>query len=266
MGLFSKGYKAQREEKDRQDKAREESGKRLYQFFIPAPKRSRDSAEKDVRFLTEEPINFNQHTVKTGDTYKNYTCTGKNCPLCADGNKATFKGAYLVIDRSEFEYTDKDGKKQTGCDQVRLFVQGTRVVSQLDRISSKYGLSNREVTVVRMGKGTDTTYTVEKGDKEPLDEEEIEDLLPEKLREDYDGTMESLYGIVEDQLMLYAPDGSEEEEEEDEDDDYDEDDVIIGADEDEDDEDEPPKRSLKKKKEIFKSGGSSTKKKKLRRK
>ena len=255
--LFKKGFQASREEKARQDEARENSGKKLWRFFLSAEK-GKTSVEADLRFLTEEPINFNEHTIKNSKGgYDNYTCTGKDCPLCADGERPTYKGAFLVVDKREFSYEDKDGNTKTGKDQVRLFVQGMRVVSQLDRISEKYGLSNRDVTLVRLGKGTDTTYTVEKGDKDELTEKEIKNLLPENLRDSYDGTMDSLYDIVEEQLMMstkgYVSDNEDDEEEEEEDD------SVIGIDDEE--EEERPKKKLGKKKSMFKSKAENSVKK-----
>lgn len=236
--LFARGYSASREEKERQDQARENAGKRLFRFFIKD-----DGDEADLRFLTEEPVNFYEHTIKEGSMYRNYTCTGAgDCPFCEDGEKATYKGAYLVVDRREFEYEDQNtGKKKKGKNQVRLFVQGMRVISQLDRISEKYGLSNRDVTMVRLGKGTSTTYTIEKGDEEKLSRKEIESYLPEKLREEYDGTVDSLMSIVEEQLMMatknFVADENDEE-------DYRDSDKLINVD---DDEEEKPKSKLSRK-------------------
>lgn len=216
-GLFARGYDASRAEKERQDKARENMGKRLWRFFLKD-----DNEEASVHFLTEEPVNFYEHNIKVGDNkFEQYTCTGEGCPYCSDGDRATYKGAYIIVDHREYEYKDKDGKKQTGCDQVRLFVQGMKVVSQLDRISTRYGLSNRDVNIVRLGKGTQTTYTIEYGDKCSYTEKEIRNLLPEKLRDDYDGTVDSLMTIVEEQLMMatkdYEPDIDSEEDDEEED-------------------------------------------------
>ena len=261
--LFKKGFEASREEKARQDEARENAGKKLWRFFMTAPEKGKTSTEAELRFLTEEPINFYEHTIQSnrnGKTvYENYTCTGENCPFCEDGDRPTYKGAFLVVDRREFEYEDKDGNKKKGKDQVRLFVQGMRVISQLDRISDKYGLSNRDVTLVRLGKGTETTYTVERGEKDELTSKEIENLLPEKLRDDYDGTVDSLYDIIEEQLMMntkdYVPD-------EDTDEDEDDNDAVIGV-EDEDEVEEKPKKKLGKSKSMFKSKAENSVKPKV---
>ena len=261
MGLFKRGYEASRAEKERQDKARENAGKKLWRFFL-----SDDGDEADLRFLTEEPVNFYEHNLKKGDNrFEQYTCTGDDCPFCEDGDRPTYKGAYLVVDRREFEYTDQNGKKQKGKNQVRLFVQGMKVVSQLDRISDKYGLSNRDVTIVRLGKGTQTTYTIERGEEEKLTTKEIKNLLPEKLREEYDGTMDSLMSIVEEQLLMMTKDYTPEDEDEEEDDveDTKRGRLINVDDDDEEEEDEAPKRKLSasggKKKAMFKKAQNSVK-------
>lgn len=218
MGLFKRGYETAREEKERQDRNRENSGRKLFNFFL-----SKDGDEADLRFLTEEPINFYEHNIRGRhngkDTFTAYTCTGDNCPFCAEGDRPTYRGAYLVIDKRPYEYTDKNGKKRQGNHQLRLFKQGMRVISQLDRISEKYGLSNRDVTMVRLGSGTQTTYTIERGEKEELAPEEIVEMLPDNFREDYDGTMESFYNLVEEQLMMntknYVPETNSSDEEDD---------------------------------------------------
>lgn len=210
--IFGRGYKEVEQEADRQEEARKNAGMKLWDFFIVG-----DKSEADVRFLTEEPVNFMEHTeqvyVNGKERWEKTVCSeDENCPLCAKGDKPTFKGAYLVVDRREFEYK-KDGKTVTGKDQLRMYVQGTRVLSQLDRISTKYGLSDKDVTIVRLGTGTSTTYTIERGDTAKLSPKEIENFLPETMREDYDGTMESLYKIVEKQLLMRFPEGVVEEEE-----------------------------------------------------
>ena len=261
--MFARGYEASREEKARQDKARENAGKKLWKFFL-----ADDGDEADLRFLTEEPVNFYEHNLKKGDRYEQYTCTGDDCPFCEDGERPTYKGAYLVVDRREFEYTDQNGKKQKGKNQVRLFVQGMKVVSQLDRISDKYGLSNRDVTIVRLGKGTQTTYTIERGDEEKLTKKEIEQLLPEKLRAMYDGTMDSLYSIVEEQLLMNTKDYTPDDDEDDDDDEVEDTkrSRLIGVDDDDEDEEVPFKEDKKKKlsasggkKKLFKNAQNSVK-------
>lgn len=253
MGMFKKGYTAVREEKQRQDENREKAGKNLWRFFL-----SSDGDEADVRFLTEEPVTFYEHTVKTmrngKEAYDTVVCSGDDsCPLCANGDKPTFKGAFLIWDKRPFEFTDKDGKKKTGEGQLRLYVQGARVLSQLDRISSKYGLTNRTITIVRLGKGTSTSYTIEKGDEEgKLSQAEIKNMLPEKLRDNYNGTMDSLYSIIEECLSNSIAGSSNNSPEEDEEE-YTNRSNLVGVDDDEDEAPAPRTIGAKKKAPMFKS-------------
>lgn len=207
MALFKKGFEAARQEKKRQEEVREQIGKRLFRFFLTG-----DGAEAKVRFLTEEPINFMEHTVKVykngKERYDNFLCSGDdNCPYCEEGSKASFKGAFLIWDYSEFEVKDNNGKKKTVKGSLKLYVAGTRVLSQLDRLSNRYGLTQRDYYISRAGTGTDTSYMVERTDDViPLTPAKITNMLPEKLKESFDGTMESLYHIVEEQLKMYLPD------------------------------------------------------------
>ena len=172
--------------------------------------------------------------------YDSYVCSGSDCPYCEQGSKTQFKGAYLIIDRREYEYTDDNGKKKKGTNQLRLYIPGTKVLSQLKRLNSKYGgLTSRDFSIERLGKGTSTTYMLTPEDKEPLDVD-IEDVLPEVLADLYDGTEDSIYDIIEDQLRRMMPNNEEEEEE------YDNSDKIV---DDEEEEEEPPKpkKSLRQK-------------------
>lgn len=220
MGMFKKGYEAVREEKQRQDENREKMGKQLWRFFL-----SKDGEEATVRFLTEEPINFYEHTVKTirggKERYGNVICTDSlgGCSLCDGGDKPSFKGAFLIYDKRPYEYKDKNGKKQTGKGQLRLYVQGARVLSQLDRLSERYGLTNRDYIITRSGSGTSTTYMFDRTDEVgKLSEAEISNMLPEKLREMYDGTIDSLYAIVQNQLEMLVNGGDDNDDDEDDDD------------------------------------------------
>lgn len=254
MGMFKKGYTAVREEKQRQDENRERAGKNLWRFFL-----SNDGDEADVRFLTEEPVTFYEHTVKSmrngKEVYDTIVCSGdSNCSLCASGDKPTFKGAFLIWDMRPYEYTDKDGKKQKGKGQLRLYVQGARVLSQLDRISSNYGLTNRTITIVRLGKGTSTTYIIEKGDEEgKLSQAEIKNMLPESLREMYNGTADSLYSIIEECLSNSISGSANNDEDDDEE--YSNRSNLVSVDDDEEEEAPAPRTTpgIKRKPPMLKS-------------
>ena len=255
MGLFKKGYNAVREEKQRQDENREKMGKQLWRFFL-----SKDGEEATVRFLTEEPINFYEHTVKSvrngKEHYDTVICTEElgGCSLCDGGDKPSFKGAFLIYDKRPYEYTDKNGKKQTSKGQLRLYVQGARVLSQLDRLSERYGLTNRDYIITRSGSGTSTTYMFDRTDDvNKLTEAEITNMLPEKLRESYDGTMESLYAIVQNQLEMSINGDVDNDDEEEEVNTSDSRKNLVGVDDDDDEEEDKPVRSVKKAtKPIFK--------------
>ena len=200
--MFKRGFKAVNEEKKRQEENRSKGGQ-IWKFFI-----QNDGDEADITFLTDQPISYYEHNIKSFRNGKEYydavPCIGEGCKHCANGDKTTFKSAWLVVDHRENEYTDKDGKKQVTVDNVHLFVYGTKIASQLDRIATKYGLLNRTMTMIRMGKGTSTTYTFERGDVQSLTNKDIEELLPESVRDLYDGTTESLYTILEKQIMASA--------------------------------------------------------------
>ena len=245
--LFNRGYEKANKEIDKIEQERKKREGRLWRLFL-----KRDGDEVDIRFLTEEPISFYEHTVKKGNKFENIICTGEDCPLCEDDNPS-FKGAYLVWDYTE--YTDRNKKKHKG--QLRLYVGGSRIVTQLERLSEKYGLTNRDWTVIRNGDGTATTYTFDRGDEYKLTRKEIENMLPDNYKEIYDGTAESLYTIVEKALQAELPSNSKKRSDDDYDDedygdDYDEEyddeeddnDYVDG--EDEDEEERPRKSSVKK--------------------
>ena len=237
--LFNRGYEKANKEIDKIEQERKKREGRLWRLFL-----KRDGDEVDIRFLTEEPISFYEHTVKKGNKFENIICTGEDCPLCEDDNPS-FKGAYLVWDYTE--YTDRNKKKHKG--QLRLYVGGSRIVTQLERLSEKYGLTNRDWTVIRNGDGTATTYTFDRGDEYKLTRKEIENMLPDNYKEIYDGTAESLYTIVEKALQAELPSKSKKRSDDDYDDeeyDDEEDDNDYVDGEDEDEEERPRKSSVKK--------------------
>lgn len=245
--LFKRGYEAARDEKKRQDEIRESMGKRLFNFFL-----TEDDDEADIRFLTSEPVNFNEHTIKRKrngrEFYDTVLCTDSKCEYCEDGDRPSFKGAFLVWDYRTFEAKDSNGKTKKVKGSLKLYKAGTRIISQLDRLSSRYGLTDRVYTVSRTGSGTSTQYMFERGDElDELTEDEITAMLPEKLQELYDGTEQSLYDIIEEQLLMSLKEDSSSNSSDDEDDDEDEEDNSNLVDYEDDDEDEePPKKSSKK--------------------
>lgn len=260
MGMFKRGYNAVREEKERQEREAEKRGKALWRFYLKG-----DGEEATIRFLTEEPVNFYEHNIKGyrngKEVFNNVPCCGDDCEHCDNGDNPTFKGAFLIVDYRPYEKKDENGKKKTiTTGSIRLYVVGTKILSQLDRLSSRYGLTDREYTITRNGSGTSTSYLIDRSDeKTRISRDEIKNLLPEKLRDMYDGSMESLYSIIEDQLesdmgSSHSSSRSTSRHDEEDDDDYDPSTNLVGSDEDEEEERERvrnTKPSVKKKPSLF---------------
>lgn len=245
--MFKKGFKVAREQDEKMKKAQENAGRKIFDFFL-----TKDGEEADVVFLTEEPINFEQHDIREKGQFKSYVCSGDNCSICDSGDEPKYKGAFLVWDKRPFSY-EKDGKtvnNEVGA--IRVYARGIKDVTQLDRISTKYGLASRMITIIRNGTGQNTSYTFERGDKIEVTDEEIRSLLPDKLREDYNGTEESLYDILIEQLKIRTKDSIDEYEEDYNEEEYENDDVIIGTEENVE-EKKGKKKKLSAKKSMFKA-------------
>lgn len=236
--LFNTGYTAVKEEKERQERNREKVKGKLWDFYL-----SDDGDEAQVRFLTEEPVNYYAHSVpEKGGRYQEHICTqDDDCEYCNEGDKPQFKSAYLIWDKREYETTNEKGKKvkKSGC--LRLYTQGTKVTSQLARISSKSGITVKDLNIVRSGKGTQTSYMFENDfEREPLTADEVREMLavlPEEQQAMYKGDVKkgnkSLLNVVMAQLEMRMDDY-----EEDKNTDYDESDG-------DEDEEETPRRSSK---------------------
>jgi hypothetical protein len=251
-----RGFDAHKEEAERRKKEAESRQGKLWRYFLK-------DGEEDVplRFLTEEPILFYEHNIKTPDgKYATITCTGDDCEECEKG-KPSYKGAWLVVDGRSVTVDEKKDGKPTGkkkelTDQVRLYVRGSTDIAKLDRLSRKFGLTSRPWFATKTGSGTSTSYELDRGEPAELSTKQIENLLakvPEEMKNHYDGTEESLYDIVEfnifDDVELGESD-SKPKSKDDEDEDID--DGVSSVDDDE--EEEKPKK-LKKplgKKNVFK--------------
>lgn len=235
--LFKRGFKALEEEKKRQSEYQHNKSA-IYRMYLK-------EGEANIVFLTEEPVNFYEHNVRNTRNGKEYfdnvTCLGDDCHLCNTGDRPSFKSAWLILDLRPYEYEDKKtGKRKTLEKQLKLYVVGTKTAGVLQRKSQRYGLLNTEYILERIGKKTDTTYTLDKEGKYDVDESEINEMLPECYQEMYDGSPESLMDIIESEIIKNAPNGGESSDDED-----DENEAIIGVDDEE--EDEKPKKTGKKK-------------------
>lgn len=193
-----RGFKAVKEEEKRREQMREQRQGKLWRVFFP--KDAKEDFEISIRFLTDEPICFYEHTKYVNGKVLNITCTGDDCPECKDGDKPRFVGAFLIIDHTEFEYDERDdkgnktGKKIKGKDRLKLLVRGQQDLAVLDRLNTKYGLLDRDWSVYKTGKDTSTKWNFDRGDIDEWTDEELKNILPEKYRDT------DLYEIVEQQI------------------------------------------------------------------
>lgn len=207
---FKRGFKAVKEEEQRREQMKELMQGKLWRVFFP--KDADEDYEIPVRFLTDEPICYSEHSLKVNGKFVNAYCEGDGCPHCADGNKPRFVGAFLVIDRTEYSYKNKEGKQVEGKDRVKLLVRGTQDLAVLDRLNTKYGLTGRDWTIYKTGKDTSTKWNFERGDKDVMTEEEIQAILPESLRG------KDFYDILENEILgNEVPPVEDDEDDEDED-------------------------------------------------
>ena len=204
MAKFRRGFFHAKEEAKRIETERASWGKKLYEFYLAG-----DGEEADVVFLNEEPVEcfiHNRVSRRNGkEFFDTVVCTkDEDCPDCENGDRATYKGAFLVIDTRPYEGKDSNGKKKTIPYTLRFYLPGIRVVSALERISSKYGLLNRLVNIARSGKGTQTSYHIERSDDIwELDVGEMHELMrSDELKNLYKGDPEDVYDIIEQQLDL----------------------------------------------------------------
>jgi hypothetical protein len=268
-----RGFDANKKESERRKQERENKMGKLWRFFM-------QDGEEDipVRFLTEEPILFYEHSVPTpGGKFDNVACTD-DCELCAKGDRPSYKGAWLVVDGREVEVNEKKdgkptGKKKVISDQVKLYVRGSTDIAKLDRLSRKFGLTSRPYFATKTGEGTSTSYELDRGEKQKLTTKEIKNILsklPETMRDHYNGDEEELYEIVEFNIFpdveLGETDTSSsrntgrDDDEDDDEEDYEEDDIEDGVEDIEDEEEEDEEEEEEEEKPVKKKKKLGTKK------
>lgn len=240
--LLKRGFKAVKEEEKKRELLRQQRQGKLWRIYFP--QNADEDYEIPVRFLTDDPICYYEHTKFINGKVVNITCTGDDCPECKAGDKPRFVGAFLVIDRTEFEYEERDangnktGKKVKGKDRLKLLVRGQKDLAVLERLSTKYGLLDRDWNITKTGKDTSTTWLFDRGELDEWTDEEIQNILPEKFRG------RDFYEIVEEQVL-----GVVEDEDDNEDGDYD---VTNGVQSLDDEEDDTPFDTPKKAKKTMK--------------
>ena len=228
MSMFSKGFSSVRKEQKRQEQIRESLSGKLFNFFL-----TEKNPEADIIFLNNQPLTFFAHTEQVSRNgksfYDTYVCTEESngdCPFCArQSSKASFKGAFLVYDNTVIERKDKEGKTTKAPAGLKLYIAGTRVLGQLDRMNEKYGLTSHDWEVARTGSGTATQYSFDRGEKINLTAKEIKNMLPESMAKEFnpesddaEDIEEAVLSLVEKQVRLMIPnnDGHVADEEDDE--------------------------------------------------
>jgi hypothetical protein len=202
MGLFKKGFEGAREAAAAQEEAVKNRGKKLFNFFL-----SDSKEEADIIFLIEEPYNCYMHNIQSSRNGKQYfeqvVCTeDAECVLCRQGDRPSYKGVFLIVDTRSFEVT-VNGKKETRDGSLKLWLTGTRITSQLDRLFNKRGLKGRIYTVARTGSGTATTYMLDAGDPVQINNQEVLNMLPEPLKEIWGtGSDVEVDNFMQEQLRL----------------------------------------------------------------
>lgn len=191
--------------KDEQKKQKVERDKKrglLYSFFISKG----NTDEFLIRFLTEEPILAHMHNIQTGPKkYEDYPCLGEGCEHCAAGDNPSYKGAWLIADFTPWERdvydpktNRKTGEKETVPFRLRIFQRGMTDTGTYNLKASKFGLTNYEWSMTRVGEDSKTTYNIEREDK--VDLEEDIDVFIEQMPKMYRDFLEE-HGVSQDTLM-----------------------------------------------------------------
>lgn len=116
----------------------------------------KDGDEATIRVLDEAPFNIRDHYVKAKKSW--FTCAGDDCPLCEQGNKATNHFVFNVLDTRE--WVDKKGESHSN--EVKIWRVGIRLLRLLGKKTAKYGpINSYDITVSRLGGGTNTTYDID---------------------------------------------------------------------------------------------------------
>lgn len=149
MSWFSEGYDVVEKESQRIEEA---MNKNFVPNFI-----LKEDEEAKIIFLTTEPVNFYEHYLKAQNRY--FTCSQNDCPLCEMGNKASYRGAYLVLDTRYEEWVDKKtNEKKSRQNTIKVMKHGVKALKQIKKQHAKRGLDKFAWEIARTGSGTDTSY------------------------------------------------------------------------------------------------------------
>jgi len=166
------------------DKQREQSQNFILDFWLD------DGESAVVRFLNEEPVTFRQHYIPGAKNEKFYTClegttdedgNRVQCPFCSAGNKPSFRGGFLIVDRSKDTW-ESNGEQREATNQIKLFTQGIKVMKVLKGLAEKRDLTQWDMEITRTGTGTETQYNFI-----PEEEFELSEEVKEKVEDVKDG-------------------------------------------------------------------------------
>ena len=104
--------------------------------------------ENKIRIVTPTYY-FRKHNSQEGGKFKSVICIGENCPLCAEGDRAKSRYAWVIIDR-------KDG-------QAKILEVGWSVYEQMLSLAKdeEYGdLNTYDLKIKKSGEGLGTSYAV----------------------------------------------------------------------------------------------------------
>lgn len=205
MSKFNRrgGFKTFEREEERKEQERSLGRNNIYGMFLR-------EGEEDIpmRFLTDEPILGYFHSVPRGGGkgLDDVPCTGTGCPECALGeNKRSYKGMWLVVDERPWERKlRKDGKETGEVEEVphsvRILTRGSKDISVYNKKHEKFPLNEYTWEISRIGRDSSTSYSIERGEKEPLTPEETMEyleLLPKGLLNYVKERVEDCGGIEE---------------------------------------------------------------------
>lgn len=136
----------------------------------------KDGEDAIIRFVTKEPVVIYEHYIPNAKGKRNYTClegTGEECPLCAAGNKPSFRGVFAVIDFRKDTW-QKDGEEKNAQYQVKIMKHGIKALKAIATMDKKRGLEEYDWEIIRSGGGTDTSYSLLPEPKHDLPQEAID--------------------------------------------------------------------------------------------
>lgn len=165
--FFKKGFaevdKANAEQARRSAEAQSKFGK-IWAFTL-----KEEEGAIPIRFLTVEPLCYDEHVWQENGKWKTAVCEGDGCEHCSNGLKSRKVGAFLIADGREYESKVYDesgndtGEKKLHDFSVKVLVRGMKDCTRINTLASRRGgLTENVYLVQRTGTGTATVYSYDK--------------------------------------------------------------------------------------------------------